>query len=99
MHIVGRMLACRTAEQSLPHPDHALGVAPKDCSVTAWRSDSLSPCWVITRSPPLSLQERALVTYVKRVYFPFVLRDPQLRSVDGRVASALWAYADPATAV
>ena len=44
-------------------------------------------------------QERALVTYVKRAYFPFVLREPQLRSAGGRVASAMWAYADPATAV
>ncbi len=47
----------------------------------------------------LCLQERALVTYVKRAYFPFVLREPQLRSAGGRVASAVWAYADPATAV
>ena len=44
-------------------------------------------------------QERALLTYVKRTYFPFVLREPQLQSSDGRVAGALWAYADPATAV
>ena len=39
------------------------------------------------------------MTYLKRTYFPFVLREPQLRSTGGRVASALWAYADPATAV
>ena len=39
------------------------------------------------------------MTYVKRTYFPFVLREPQLRCIGGRVASALWAYADPTTVV
>ncbi len=39
------------------------------------------------------------MTYVKRTYFPFVLREPQLWSDGARVAGALWAYADPATAV
>ena len=39
------------------------------------------------------------MTYIKRTYFPFVLREPQLWSAGGRVNGALWAYADPATAV
>ena len=37
---------------------------------------------------------------MKRMYFPFVLREPELlRSAGGRVSFALWAYADPPTAV
>ena len=49
--------------------------------------------------PFTSAQERALLTYIKRMYFPFVLREPQLSSTGGRVSAALWAHADPATAV
>ena len=35
------------------------------------------------------------MTYVKRTYFPFVLREPQLWSDGARVAGALWGLRRP----
>ncbi|CAL8465869.1 g5405 [Coccomyxa elongata] len=44
-----------------------------------------------------TLQTRALQTYIKRVYHPFLLRDPEIHSVDG-VLCALWVHTHPTLA-
>lgn len=49
--------------------------------------------------PPLwCLQSRALTTYIKRIYFPFMLREPEISAPAAGVQCALWAYDEPATA-
>ena len=37
------------------------------------------------------LQQRALLTYIKRVYYPFLVRDPELIAVGGHLC-ALWLH-------
>lgn len=37
------------------------------------------------------VQQRALLTYIKRVYYPFLVRDPELVSVGGNLC-ALWLH-------
>ena len=45
-----------------------------------------------------SAQTRALQTYIKRVYYPFLLRDPEIHApVDG-VLTALWVHTHPTLA-
>lgn len=44
------------------------------------------------------MQTRALMTYIKRIYFPFILRDPHLYNPVPGSRCALWAYAEPAVA-
>ena len=39
----------------------------------------------------LVLQQRALVTYIKRIYFPFMVREPELGSAGGNLC-ALWLH-------
>lgn len=39
-------------------------------------------------------QTRALQTYVKRVYYPFLLRDPDIHALEG-VLCALWVHTHP----
>lgn len=39
-------------------------------------------------------QTRALQTYVKRVYYPFLLRDPEIHVLDS-VLCALWVHMHP----
>ena len=39
-----------------------------------------------------------MVTYIKRIYFPFILRDPHLSAPAPGLRCALWAYAEPAVA-
>lgn len=41
-----------------------------------------------------ALQYRALLTYVKRVYHPFLLREPQVNT-HGSIMTAAWIYDDP----
>lgn len=41
------------------------------------------------------VQHRALVTYVKRVYYPFLVREPELGSAGGNLC-AFWLHAPPA---
>ena len=43
-------------------------------------------------------QTRALVTYIKRIYFPFILRNPHLSDPTPGLRCALWAYAEPSVA-
>lgn len=43
------------------------------------------------------MQSRALVTYLRRIYFPFTLREPELRAA-GAFSAALWAFEDPVLA-
>ncbi|EIE18073.1 hypothetical protein COCSUDRAFT_26470 [Coccomyxa subellipsoidea C-169] len=43
------------------------------------------------------LQTRALQTYVKRVYYPFLLRDPEIHVLEG-VLCALWVHTHPTLA-
>ena len=38
------------------------------------------------------------MTYIKRIYFPFILRDPHLYTPVPGCRCALWAYAEPAVA-
>lgn len=33
----------------------------------------------LTHNPP---QKRALITYIKRIYYPFLLHEPELHSAD-----------------
>lgn len=40
------------------------------------------------------MQTRALQTYVKRVYYPFLLRDPEIHALDG-VLCVLWVHTHP----
>ncbi len=42
-------------------------------------------------------QTRALQTYVKRVYYPFLLRDPEIHALEG-VLCALWVHTHPTLA-
>lgn len=42
-------------------------------------------------------QTRALQTYVKRVYYPFLLRDPEIHVLEG-VLCALWVHTHPTLA-
>ncbi|KAK9805253.1 hypothetical protein WJX72_008860 [[Myrmecia] bisecta] len=49
----------------------------------------------ILDTPEPNLQQRALLTYIKRIYYPFTTRDPTLQTVDGTLC-ALWAHAPPA---
>ncbi|KAL4426359.1 hypothetical protein ABPG77_004653 [Micractinium sp. CCAP 211/92] len=45
------------------------------------------------------VQRRALATYARRLYYPFLLHEPQLQAVEGLGALvAVWAYADAALA-
>ena len=37
------------------------------------------------------LQQRALLTYIKRIYFPFLVREPELISVAGHLC-AIWLH-------
>lgn len=39
-------------------------------------------------------QERALLTYIRRVYYPFLLRDPEITPVDGMLC-AYWVHTHP----
>jgi hypothetical protein len=39
-------------------------------------------------------QTRALTTYIKRVYFPFMLCEPEVRLLGG-FQTVLWAFSDP----
>lgn len=43
------------------------------------------------------VQTRALQTYVKRVYYPFLLRDPEIHLLDGLLC-ALWVHTHPTMA-
>ena len=44
----------------------------------------------------LAPQQRALVTYIKRVYYPFMVREPELCSV-GNHLCALWMHSSPSS--
>ena len=37
------------------------------------------------------VQQRALLTYIKRIYYPFLVREPELVSVSGHVC-AIWLH-------
>lgn len=39
-------------------------------------------------------QNRALVTYIQRLYFPYMIRDPKVVS-EGQLMIAVWSYEDP----
>jgi acetyl-CoA carboxylase/biotin carboxylase 1 len=57
-----------------------------------WVLDSCNG--VLNNLPDDVLQERALLTYVRRVYYPFLLRDPELSAVDGMLC-AYWVHTHP----
>lgn len=42
----------------------------------------------------VDVQERALLTYIRRVYYPFLLRDPEISPVDGMLC-AYWVHTHP----
>ena len=46
---------------------------------------------------PVLAQTRALQTYSKRVYYPFMLRDPEIHALDGMLC-ALWVHTHPTLA-
>jgi hypothetical protein len=37
-------------------------------------------------------QTRALQTYIKRVYYPFLLRDPEIHALHDSLLAALWVH-------
>lgn len=44
------------------------------------------------------MQTRALQTYVKRVYYPFLLRDPEIHALEDGTLCALWVHTHPTLA-
>lgn len=53
-----------------------------------------SPVHLGTDTRPLLLQQRALLTYINRIYFPFMVREPELGCCEG-ITWALWLHAPP----
>lgn len=52
---------------------------------------------LLDHTDPL-VQRRALATYVRRLYYPFLLHEPELATVEGGALVAVWAYDDAAVA-
>eukprot|EP00879_Flechtneria_rotunda_P003437 GHRR01003666.1.p1 GENE.GHRR01003666.1~~GHRR01003666.1.p1 ORF type:complete len:1583 (+),score=615.48 GHRR01003666.1:404-5152(+) len=59
--------------------------------------EALASLIVDNQDKYLALQYRALVTYVKRIYYPFLLCEPQVNQ-HGSMLAASWMFDDPRTA-
>lgn len=38
--------------------------------------------------PPLSVQRRALATYIRRLYYPYLLHEPEVQALQGGALAA-----------
>ena len=43
-----------------------------------------------------ALQQRALLTYINRIYYPFMVREPEMSSADGNTW-AIWLHSSPSS--
>lgn len=88
LHHTGFASPC-LSHSALPRCYRLLG----DCCSAARSNNQHPPRPPLPQDP--ALQYRALLTYIKRVYHPFLLREPQVSiSAGGRVVAA-WIYDDP----